>query len=188
MWSLFEEKKKWNIKTDWIYVKNNIELKGAWSWNLKFSEDAVNLAIEKLKIFNFKNINENNTEIDLEWNIKIFIEVEHDYATREKRKDSFSFPYDKINIPKEKEKHFLKYRFNSFYLKFSENLKSCLVLYWEDILNNSEKEILKSNHSWQYANREFIRINRRFWWFFDIDKPKNIILFIVDKIYENHKI
>ena len=116
---------------------------------------------------------------------KVYVEVERDNATF-KWTSTTNFPYSLINIPIEKRRHFVKYRRNSFYLKFNRSMKELFILYGEDILKFSFQENLIANHNGIKAERTFLRINKEYGKFSNANNKKEIILMPKPHYPPNH--
>ena len=182
--TLYNIKKDGEIPTDGIYIKNTEEENKSSNPMINFHKDAEKKAMIILKELKMVKNLESPTAIDLigEYkNKKIYVEVERDNATR-KWTTTTNFPYPLINIPIEKKRHFEKYRYNSFYLKFNRNMKELFILYGEDILKYSIQSNLMANHSGTVAERTFLRIDKIYGKFSNANNKKEIINFILDKI------
>ena len=179
--TLYGVKKEKIVDTDGIYVKNIEEVNSGNKSDIKFHQEAENTTKEILSCFNLKKDGSSELAIDLIGDLHLFIEVERDFAT-EKWTNKSNFPYNLINIPAEKKRHFLEHRKSSFYLKYNKELNCFLILYGEDILNESNEENLLANHSGQKAERTFLRIPKSFALFSDLSSLDETKLFILKKL------
>lgn len=182
--TLYNVKKDGEVPIDGIYIKNEYEEKKSKNPMIQFHKAAEQKAIHILKDFAMKKNMESDTAIDLIGKVDektIYVEVERDNATK-KWTNSKNFPYPLINIPIEKRRHFIKYRYYSFYLKFNRSLNVLFILYGEDILKFSKQNDLMANHGGVRAKRTFLRINKEHAKFSDANNTKEILQFISERL------
>ena len=182
--TLYGVKKDGEVPTDGIYIKNNEEENKSQKPMIDFHKDAEKKVISLLKDLNLEKNMESPTAIDLVGEIDgkaIYIEVERDNATTEWT-NSVNFPYSLINVPVEKRRHFQKYRYNSFYLKFNRTMDELFIVYGEDILKYSIQRNMSANHSGIRAERTFLRIKKEYAKFSNGNNTKEITSFILDKL------
>lgn len=182
--TLFDVKRDGEVPTDGIYIKNSAEENSSRNPMIRFHQEAEEKAMRILKDLNMEKNYEYSTAIDLIGNLDgktVYVEVERDNATK-KWTTSTNFPYPLINIPIEKRRHFEKYRNNSFYLKFNKPMQEIFIVYGEDILKYSITQNLMANHNGIRANRTFLRINKKYGKFSNVENTKEILDFIRNKL------
>jgi len=184
--TLFYVKSTQQVPTDGIYVKNDEEANKSKNSNINYHKTAEMRTINLFKKFNLKKNFESDTAIDLVGNyndIKFYIEVERDYATKTWTSTN-NFPYSQINIPIEKGRYFKEYKSKSFYLKYNRKMEEIFMVPGDYIINYSKKEDLFANHSGFRAKRTFLRIDKNYVTFANINDIEEIENLIISKIEE----
>lgn len=182
--TLFYVKSTGRVPTDGIYVKNDEEASKSENSNINYHKTAEIRTINLFKKFNLKKNLESDTAIDLIGNyqgIIFYIEVERDYATK-KWTSTNNFPYPKINIPVEKGRYFKEYGSKSFYLKYNRTMNELFVVPGDYVVKYSEEEDLYANHSGFRARRTFLRIDKKYVTFANVNDVKGIEILIISKI------
>jgi len=158
------------------------------AWRTKDADEAEEKACKLLKSFNAGPNNKKKImAVDLRAKFKnkdFFIEVERDQSKASlKWKSPKTWPYDLINIPIEKERHFIKKPKCCFYFKFSKDLKNCLILHGKDIIKHGKKQLLRARYpGGTTAMKEVIRVPKEHAKFLKSSNKKSIKKFITDKL------
>lgn len=165
--TLFSSKKDGSVPTGGVYVKNIHEAGNASDSDISFHKIAEEKTRELFYFLNLKKYEETEIAIDLKGSLVVFFEVERDFATKSWT-NLVNFPYQQINIPIEKKRHFIEHVGNSFYIKYNSTMESAFLLYGEDIMKYSTEANMMANHSGHRAERTFLRINKEYAIFFDL--------------------
>jgi len=179
--TLFSSKKDGSVPTGGIYVKNIHEAESTSDSDINFHKIAEEKTRELFGFLNLEKDEDTEISIDLKGSLVVFFEVERDFATKSWT-SSTDFPYQQINIPVEKKRHFTEHVGNSFYIKYNSTMEIAFLLYGEDIIKNSTEANMMANHSGHKAERTFLRINKEYATFFDLRDTGQIKKWILTKM------